>query len=107
MSHGSITRADLIRALKREVGLSPSNCAEVLEDVLDEIAGCLGRGEPVNMHGFGAFSVRHKKARMGRNPRTGEEAPILPRRVVKFCPSGKLKLKVNTSSQMTKATLDD
>ena len=107
MPNGSITRADLIRALTKEVGLPRSDCAAILEGALDEITGCLAKGEPVKMRGFAAFSVRHKKERIGRNPKTGEEVPILPRKVVKFRPSEKLKLKVNTSSQMTKATLDD
>jgi integration host factor subunit alpha len=95
MTNGTITRADLIRALAEEIGLSRSDCAAILEEVLDEIAGCLVRGEPVKIYGFASFSVRHKKQRMGRNILTGEEVPILPRRVVKFRPSENLKFKVN------------
>jgi integration host factor subunit alpha len=95
MPNGSITRADFTAALKREVGLSRSDCTIALEGVLDEIAGCLAMGETFKMHGFATFTVRHKKARMGRNPRTGEEAPILPRKVVTFHPSENLKLRIN------------
>lgn len=107
MTNRTITRADLTRALVEEVGLSRSGSAEALEEVLDEIAGCLAKGKPVKMHGFGAFTVRHKKKRMGRNPKTGEEVPILPRRVIKFHPSENLKLTVNQSSKTTMAALDD
>ena len=107
MPNGSITRADLVDALQKEVGLSRSNCMGMLGEVLDEIAGCLVKGEPVKIPGFASFSVRHKKQRMGRNPKTGEEAPILPRRVIKFSPSENLKLRVNASSKTATATLDD
>jgi len=105
MLNRTITRADIIRALTKEVGLSQSDCAEVLEDVLGEIAGCLAKDEPVRITNFATLSVRHKKARMGRNPKTGEEAPILPRKVVKFHPSGNLKLKVNASSKQQRQPL--
>ena len=107
MPNGSITRTDLIRALKKEVGLSRSDCTAVLEEVLDAIAGYLVKGDPVKIHGFASFTVRHKRARIGRNPKTCEEVPIQPRRVIKFTPSENLKLKINTSSKTTTATLDD
>lgn len=97
MTHRSITRADLVDALIRETGLSRSDCAEALEDVLDEITNCLAKGGPVKINSFAAFSVRHKKGRIGRNPKTGEEAPILPRKVVVFRPSQKLILRLNQS----------
>jgi integration host factor subunit alpha len=95
MANGTITRADLTRSPVEEVGLSRSDSAEALEEVLDEIAGCLVRGKAVKIHGFGAFSARHKKKRKERNPKTGEEVPILPRRVIKFHPSESLKLRIN------------
>jgi integration host factor subunit alpha len=78
----TVTRADLVEALSREVELRASVCADLLEDVLDLIAERLAAGEPVGIVNFGSFSVRHKGARMGRNPKTGEPAPIAPRRVV-------------------------
>jgi integration host factor subunit alpha len=105
MLNRTFTRADLVRALAREVGLPRSDCAEILEEVLGEISGCLARGEPVKVNNFATFSVRHKKARMGRNPKTGEEAPILARKVVKFSPSDRLKLKVNASSKQQRQPL--
>jgi integration host factor subunit alpha len=80
----TVTRADLVEALSREVELRASVCADLLEDVLDLIAERLAAGEPVGIVNFGSFSVRHKGARMGRNPKTGEPAPIAPRRVVVF-----------------------
>jgi integration host factor subunit alpha len=95
MTKGSISRAALIRALVEGTGLSRSDSALILEEVLNEIAGCLAKGEPVKINRFATFSVRHKKQRMGRNILTGEEVPILPRRVVKFRPSENLKFKVN------------
>lgn len=107
MPNGSITRADLVDALKKEVGLSRSDTVLILEEVLGEIAGSLAKDEPIKITSFGSFLVRHKKKRMGRNPRTGEEAIIFPRKVVVFRPSENLKLKVNASSKTTTATLDD
>ncbi len=103
MANRTFTRADLVDALKREVGISRADSVLILEEVLDEIAGCLAKGEPLKITSFATFSVRHKKGRMGRNPKTGEEALILPRRVVKFRPSESLKLKVNASSKTTMA----
>jgi len=94
MTNKSITRADLTRALGEEVGLSRSDSALVLEEVLGEIVGCLAKGKTVKVHGFAAFTVRHKKKRMGRNPKTGEEVPIFPRKVVVFRPSQKLILRL-------------
>ncbi len=107
MANRSLTRTDLVDALKREVGLSRADSILILKEVLDEITACLARGVPFKITSFASFSVRHKKGRMGRNPMTGEEAPILPRRVVKFAPSEKLKFKVNASSKTTMAALDD
>ena len=95
MAHGTITRTDLISALIKETGLSRNNSAHILEDVLGEIAGCLVKDDPVRIYGFASFSVRHTKKRIGRIPKTGEEIPILPRKVVKFRPSKKLNLRLN------------
>jgi integration host factor subunit alpha len=91
----TITRADLCQAVYQKVGLSRAECAALVEHVLKEISDCLERGETVRLSSFGVFVVRKKGQRMGRNPRTGEEAPISPRRVVLFKPSAILKQRIN------------
>jgi integration host factor subunit alpha len=78
-----------------QVGLSRNESADLLEDVLDRIAARLANGESVKISGFGTFSIRQKGRRIGRNPKTGEEVPILPRRVLVFRPSHVLKAHVN------------
>ena len=79
----------------QKVGLSRSESAELVESVLHEIADCLVTGETVKLSSFGTFSVRSKTERIGRNPKTGEEVPILPRRVLVFKPSNVLKTEIN------------
>ena len=93
----TITRTDLVTALNQEVGLSQNECVGHLESLLDEVADCLVKGEAVKISSFATFSVRDKKGRLGRNPKTGEEAAISPRKVVVFRPSLKLKLRINQS----------
>ena len=78
-----------------QVGLSRNEFADLLEDVLDASPAQLEKGESVKISGFGTFSVRQKGRRVGRNPKTGEEVPILPRRVLVFRPSHVLKAHVN------------
>ncbi len=96
-NHGgkTVTRADLCEAVYQKVGLSRSESAELVEAVLREIADCLVTGESVKLSSFGTFSVRAKSQRVGRNPKTGEEVPILPRRVLVFKPSNVLKQRIN------------
>ncbi len=95
MSDNTITRAQLSEAVYQEVGLSRNESADLLEAVLDEISGALAKGESVKISSFGSFSVRSKGQRIGRNPKTGEEVPITPRRVLVFRPSQLLKKKIN------------
>ena len=95
MSGKTVTRADLIEAVYQEVGLSRNESADLVETVLDEIATNLTKGDNVKISSFGSFAIRHKSQRMGRNPKTGEEVPILPRRVIIFKPSHVLKNRVN------------
>ena len=92
-----MTRADLSEAVYQEVGLSRNESADLVEMVLDEICDALVQGEPVKISSFGSFSVREKGQRMGRNPKTGEEVPILPRRVLVFRASHVLKNHINKS----------
>jgi integration host factor subunit alpha len=95
MGGKTVTRADLCEAVYQKVGLSRSESAELVESVLDEIADCLVTGESVKLSSFGTFVVRSKTERVGRNPKTGEEVPILPRRVLVFKPSNVLKQRIN------------
>ena len=90
----TLTRMDLSEAVFREVGLSRNESAELVESVLEHISDALVRGEQVKISSFGTFSVRQKAARVGRNPKTGEEVPIQPRRVLTFRPSHLMKERV-------------
>lgn len=95
MAENTVTRADLAEAVRREIGLSRNEVAALVESALDKITEALVRGEPVKIASFGTFSMREKSARMGRNPRTGEEAPIEPRRVLAFRPSSIMRARIN------------
>jgi len=95
MAGRTITRAQLGESVYQEVGLSRSESADLLEAVLNNISDALSRGETVKISSFGSFSVRQKGQRIGRNPKTGEEVPILPRRVLVFRPSQVLKSRIN------------
>ena len=95
MTDTTVTRADLSEAVYQEVGLSRNDSAALVETVLNEIVEALTRGETVKISSFGSFSVRQKGKRVGRNPKTGEEVPILPRRVLVFRASHVLKNKIN------------
>jgi integration host factor subunit alpha len=95
MAERTITRAQLSESVYQEVGLSRNESADLLEMVLGEIASALTRGESVKISSFGSFSIRSKGQRVGRNPKTGEEVPILPRRVLVFRPSQLLKSRIN------------
>ena len=97
MSGKTVTRSQLSEAVYQEVGLSRNESTELVESVLDEISGALLGGEVVKISSFGSFSVRHKGQRIGRNPKTGEEVPILPRKVLVFRASHVLKGRVNES----------
>ena len=95
MANKTLTRMDLSEAVFREVGLSRNDAAQLVESVLTHISDALVRGEAVKLSSFGSFMVRHKNGRVGRNPKTGEEVPIDPRRVLSFRASHVLKSKIN------------
>ncbi|GLI22162.1 MULTISPECIES: integration host factor subunit alpha [Xanthobacter] len=95
MAGRTVTRADLCEAVYQQVGLSRTESAQLVEMVLKEIADCLARGETVKLSSFGSFVVRDKGERIGRNPKTGQEVPIEPRRVMVFKPSSILKHRIN------------
>jgi len=93
----TITRVDLCDAVYRKVGLSRAESSAFVELVLKEITDCLEKGETVKLSSFGSFVVRKKGLRIGRNPKTGTEVPISPRRVLVFKPSALLKQQINRS----------
>ena len=94
--HGkTLTRADLAEAVYQKVGLPRNESAELVETVLKEITGSLERGETVKLSSFGSFGIREKGERIGRNPKTGEEVPITPRRVLVFRASNIMKTRIN------------
>ncbi len=95
MAGNTVTRAQLSEAVYQEVGLSRNESADLVESVLKEIEESLIRSETVKISSFGSFYVREKGRRIGRNPKTGEEVPILPRRVLVFRPSHVLKDRIN------------
>ncbi|HEX3943995.1 MAG TPA: integration host factor subunit alpha [Rhizomicrobium sp.] len=95
MSTDTLTRADLTEAVFQSVGLSRHESAQMVEDMLEEVCSALARSESVKLSSFGTFAVRQKAQRMGRNPKTGDEVPIAPRRVLVFRPSHVLKAVIN------------
>ena len=95
MTEKTLTRMDLSESVFREVGLSRNESADLVESVLEKISASLVSGEQVKISSFGTFNIRQKNARVGRNPKTGEEAPIPPRRVLTFRPSHLMKDRVS------------
>lgn len=98
MGGKTLTRADLSDAVHQQVGLSRSESADLVKAVLDRITDKLVAGETVKLSSFGTFAVRSKGGRIGRNPKTGQEVPITPRRVLVFRPSHVLKNTINAES---------
>ena len=95
MAGKTLTRADLAEAVVQKVGLPRNESQELVELVLSEIASSLTRGESVKLSSFGSFGIRQKGQRIGRNPKTGQEVPITPRRVLVFRPSNIMKERIN------------
>ena len=95
MANKTLTRADLSEAVYNEIGLSRVESSEIVEAVLDEVSTALVAGEEVKLSSFGTFSVRQKSGRIGRNPKTGEEVPITPRRVLSFRASHVMRDRIN------------
>ncbi|MFN3228532.1 MAG: integration host factor subunit alpha [Asticcacaulis sp.] len=95
MKGETLTRADLFDAVHADIGLPRQECAALVERTLDLIIDALERGETVKLSGFGVFQVRAKRARVGRNPKTGDPAPIVPRRVISFRASQVMKARVD------------
>jgi integration host factor subunit alpha len=97
MGGRTVTRADLAEAVYRRLGLSRTESAAMVEMVLQEICDAIIAGESVKLSSFGSFLVRDKGLRVGRNPKTGDEVPIPPRRVTVFKPSNIMKQRINES----------
>lgn len=95
MTGRTVTRADLCEVVYQRIGLSRTESAALVESVLSEISNTLARGETVKLSSFGSFIIRDKGERIGRNPKTGVEVPIEPRRVMIFRPSNVLRARIN------------
>ena len=93
----TLTRADLSNSVYKQIGLSLQECSSLVDTVIDEVCVALEQGHDVKLSSFGTFSLRKKKQRMGRNPKTGKEVPITSRTVLSFNASNLLKAKVNDS----------
>ena len=91
----SVIRADLAESIYQQIGLSRSESADIVATILEEVSLSLEKGETVKISSFGSFSVRSKSERIGRNPKTGQEVPITPRRVLSFRPSHILRNRLN------------
>ncbi|MFN4271543.1 MAG: integration host factor subunit alpha [Aliihoeflea sp.] len=107
MGGKTITRADLAEAVYKKVGLSRTESAQLVEMVLEEICEAIVRGETVKLSSFATFQVRSKNERVGRNPKTGQEVPILPRRVMTFKASNVLKRRILRNHQAKTAKVEE
>ena len=106
MAGHTVTRADLCEAVYQKIGLSRTESSKLVEAVLDEICDAVARGENVKISCFGTFLLRDKAVRIGRNPKTGEEYTITPRRVMTFRASGQLKDRI-VSADRDQAAFED
>ncbi|GFO82075.1 integration host factor subunit alpha [Methyloceanibacter sp.] len=104
MGGKTLTRADLAEAVFQKVGLPRNESAEIVELVLREIVSSLERGDAVKLSSFGSFGIREKGERVGRNPKTGQEVPITPRRVLVFRASNIMKQRINESLSGNEST---
>lgn len=91
---GTLTRADLSEAVHNEIGLSRAECSDLVESILEQMGDALANGHNVKISGFGTFILRDKPQRIGRNPKTGVEVPIAPRRVLTFRASQKMRERI-------------
>ena len=104
MAGKTLTRADLAEALVEKIGLPRNESQEMVEIILKEISNSLAKGEQVKLSSFGSFGIRSKGERIGRNPKTGQEVPITPRRVLVFKPSNIMKETINEQLGKTPVT---
>ncbi len=94
-SVGTLTRADLAETINRKLGFSRVESLDLVEAILARVCDAMAAGENVKVSGFGSFVLRDKRERIGRNPKTGIEVPITPRRVMTFRASQKLKERIS------------
>jgi integration host factor subunit alpha len=106
MSGKTLTRADLAEAVVRKVGLPRNESQDLVELILSEIAVSLAGGDQVKLSSFGSFGIREKGERVGRNPKTGKEVPITPRRVLVFRPSNVMKERINAGAKRKPAAAE-
>ena len=99
MTAGTLTRADIATRINQQIGLSRNESATIVESILDHMSNALADGQNVKISGFGTFVLRDKAQRIGRNPKTGEEVPIEPRRVLTFRPSHIMKDRVDVGNK--------
>ncbi len=97
-SVGTLTRADLAETINHKMGFSRADSLDLVEEILANMCSAMADGENVKISGFGSFVLRDKKERIGRNPKTGVEVPITPRRVMTFRASHKLKERIANAS---------
>lgn len=95
---GTLTRADLAESLHKQVGLSKAESSKLVESILEHMCDALAKGQNVKISGFGSFLLRDKGQRIGRNPKTGVEVPIAPRRVLTFRPSQTMRTRITQDS---------
>lgn len=103
MGGKTLTRADLAEAVVSKIGLPRNESQDLVELVLGEISQSLAEGEQVKLSSFGSFGIRQKGERVGRNPKTGKEVPITPRRVLVFRASNIMKDRINSGLSRRKA----
>ena len=106
MGGKTLTRADLAEAVVRQVGLPRNESQDLVELILSEISVSLAAGQSVKLSSFGSFGIRQKGERIGRNPKTGEEVPITPRRVLVFRPSNVMKERINAGAKRSKSVTE-
>ena len=97
----TVTKADLANTLFEQLGLNKREAKEFVELFFETIRESLENGESVKLSGFGSFSVRDKRSRPGRNPKTGEDVPVTPRRVVTYKASQKVKDRIAKNNAST------
>ncbi len=95
---GTLTRANLAESLHKQVGLSKAESSKLVESILEHMCDALAKGQNVKISGFGSFLLRDKGQRIGRNPKTGVEVPIAPRRVLTFRPSQTMRTRITQDS---------
>jgi integration host factor subunit alpha len=103
MASKTLTRADLAEAMVQKIGLPRNESQDLVEFILKEISDSLASGQQVKLSSFGSFGIRSKGERVGRNPKTGEEVPITPRRVLVFKPSNIMKERINAAKPGSKS----